>query len=382
MNEIHQQPIRIAGAGPSGLCAAIALARAGRDVEVHEAKRDVGMRFIGDLQIIEGSSEREPVPEFLDRIGVARNFYFRPANWSTFYDAAGHARVVRSSEPYGYFIKRGAEEGTLDRGLLAQARDAGARVIFNSRIADADIMATGPATPDGLAKEMTWHTDEPERIDVFFNHKLSPGGYSYLFILDGLATFGCAIVSSFKQIDDFFDHSLQAAQQMHRFELPDERRYGYSYMNFHLKDRATANGARFVGEAAGFQDYLFGLGIRYALTSGWLAAQSIIQGRDFDELWHESLAGKQETSLVNRFLYEAGGNFGLSMFVRQAASAKDFQKYLRSWHARTWWKRLLSPIIRRVWQHRGRCQHKPGEHWCRSRDTEMRVPELGPVQEP
>src|SRR5258706_10131843 len=56
-------PIRIAGAGPSGLAAAIALARGGRDVEVHEAKADVGMRFIGDLQIIEGSSEREAVPD-------------------------------------------------------------------------------------------------------------------------------------------------------------------------------------------------------------------------------------------------------------------------------------------------------------------------------
>src|SRR5690349_3445674 len=41
--------IRIAGAGPSGLAAAIVLARAGRKVEVHEAKRDVGVRFIGDL---------------------------------------------------------------------------------------------------------------------------------------------------------------------------------------------------------------------------------------------------------------------------------------------------------------------------------------------
>ena len=56
------RPIRIAGAGPSGLAAAIALARAGRNVEVHEAKADVGLRFIGDHQIIEGSSEPEPVP--------------------------------------------------------------------------------------------------------------------------------------------------------------------------------------------------------------------------------------------------------------------------------------------------------------------------------
>ena len=378
--------IRIAGAGPSGLAAAIALARAGRAVEVHEAKRDVGTRFIGDLQIIEGASESEPVPAFLDRLGIGRNFYFRAANWATFYDHRSVGRVIRSAEPYGWFIHRGAEEGTLDRGLLAQAQGAGAKVIFNSRLSQdqADIVATGPASPDGLAKEMTWKVEDrsSELVDVYFNHKLAPGGYSYLFILDGIATFGCAIVADFKQIDSYFDHSLVAAQRVHHFDVPADARTGYSYMNFHLKRQATANGTRFVGEAAGFQDYLFGLGIRYALTSGALAAQSILEERDFDDLWKAELKPKQETSLVNRFLYESGGNFGLSMFVRQAARAKDFHQYLSGWHRTRWWKTLLSPMIRRVWKHEGRCQHKPGVHWCRSRDTEMKVPPLGPVEGP
>ncbi|HEX2123355.1 MAG TPA: NAD(P)/FAD-dependent oxidoreductase [Thermoanaerobaculia bacterium] len=373
--------VRIAGAGPSGLAAAIVLARAGRAVEVHEAKKDVGTRFIGDLQVIEGASEREPVPVFLDRIGTERNFYFRPATWATFYDHRNAARTIRSDQPYGYFIRRGAEDSTLDRGLLAQARALGVNVVFNSRLAaeEADIVATGPTSPDGLAREMTWKTNDPERIDVYFNHLLSPGGYSYLFILDGIATFGCAIVADFKKIDEYFEHSLAAAQRLHPFAIPDETRTGYSYMNFHLKRQATKGNARFVGEAAGFQDYLFGLGIRYALTSGWLAARSILEERDFDELWMRELGPKQETSLVNRFLYETGGNTGLSMFVRQAARARDFHRYLSGWHARTWWKTLLSPVVRRFWRHRGRCQHKPGAHWCRARDTEMKVPPLGPV---
>ena len=376
---LQMQTVRIAGAGPSGLAAAIALAKAGRAVEVHEARPDVGTRFIGDLQIIESASESEPVPLFLDRIGIARNFYFRPSDWATFYDHRRVARVIRSGEPYGWFIRRGAEEGTLDRGLLEQARAAGANVIFNSRIQTADIIATGPASPDGLAREMTWHSDEPDRVDVYFNHKLSPGGYSYLFILDGLATFGCAIVADFKRIDEYFDHSLAAAQRLHRFNVPKETRTGYSYMNFHLKQRATSGDARFVGEAAGFQDYLFGLGIRYALTSGNLAARSILEERDFDDLWRSELGAKQETSLVNRFLYEMGGNRGLAMFVRSAARARDFRGYLSGWHQRRWWKSMLAPVVRRMWKHQGRCQHKPGEHWCRSRDTEMHVPPLGPI---
>jgi flavin-dependent dehydrogenase len=377
-----QSTIVIAGAGPSGLAAAITLARAGRRVEVHEAKRDVGTRFIGDLQIIEGASEAEPVPEFLDRIGMERNFYFRPVSWATFYDHRRHGRKIESKQPYGFFIRRGAEENTLDRGLLAQAIALGVDVKFNSRITNADIIATGPAAPDGLAREMTWRSSDPERIDVYFNHLLSPGGYSYLFILDGVATFGCAIVADFKKIDEYFAHSLAEAQKIQAFEVPEDARVGYSYMNFHLKEHATSNGTRFVGEAAGFQDYLFGLGIRYALTSGWLAARSIIEGRDFDELWRAELGAKQETSLVNRFLYESGGNVGLSMFVRQAARAKDFHRYLNGWHQRRWWKRMLAPMVRRFWRHRGRCLHKPGEHWCRSRDTEIKVPPLGPLTTP
>jgi len=79
------------------IAAAISLARAGRAVEVHEAKPDVGTRFIGDLQIIEAASEAEAVPDFLDRIGIEPNFYFRPVTSATFYDARGNARIIRSS---------------------------------------------------------------------------------------------------------------------------------------------------------------------------------------------------------------------------------------------------------------------------------------------
>jgi flavin-dependent dehydrogenase len=374
--------IKIAGAGPSGLSAAIALARAGYRVEVHEAKSDVGKRFIGDYQIIENASESEPVPDFLRRIGIETNFYFRPVTEARFFDHKLKGFEIKSAKPYGYFIKRGPEEGTLDRGLLAQARELGVDVKFNSRLdaKTADIAATGPAAPDGLAKEITFETDAPEIVDVYFDHNLSPGGYSYLFVLDGRATFGCAIVADFKQIDTYFDHSLARAKKLRGIDIPADAREGYSYMNFHLKQRATEGTSRWVGEAAGFQDYLFGLGIRYALTSGNLAGKSIIEGSSYDELWKRELGVKQQTSVANRFLYEIGGNFGLSMFVRQASRAKDFHRYLSGWHESTWWKRSITSAMRKWWRHEGRCLHKPGEHWCRARDTEMKVPPLGPVE--
>ena len=372
--------VRIAGAGPSGLSAAITLARAGRVVEVHEKKDDVGKRFIGDLQIIENFSEREPVEVLLDRIGVERNFYFRPVHRSTFFDHKGREFEVASSDPYGFFIRRGPFDGTLDRGLLAQARNLGVDVRFESRLdpAEAEIVATGPASPDGLAKEITFRADGPEIIDVYFDHHLSPGGYSYLFILDGVATFGCAIVSDFKRIDTYFDHCLARAMKLRQFDPTVDQRTGYSYMNFHLKQSAEARSASWVGESAGFQDYLFGLGIRFALTSGHLAARAILENRSFDSLWKEALGDKQKTSVANRFLYEVAGNTGLGMFTRDAARG-DLREFLYGWHRRAWWKSGLSSIVQRFWRHDGRCHHKPGPHWCRSRDTEIRVPPLGPL---
>ncbi len=385
-------PVRIAGAGPAGLAAAITLARGGRRVEVHEAKPDVGARFIGDLQIIENSSEAEDVRAFLDRIGIERNFYFRPVTEARFYgpspvrgsgrpQAAPAPRDVRAATPYGFFIRRGPFDGSLDRGLLAQARALGVDVRFGSRLdpEEADIVATGPASPDGLAKEITFASSDAERVDVYFDHRLSPGGYSYLFILDGVGTFGCAIVSDFKRIDDYFDASLARALAIEHVDVTRAQRTGYSYMNFHLKATALAGEARYAGEAAGFQDYLFGLGIRYALKSGWLAARSILEERSFDALWEAELGAKQRTSLVNRFLYERGGNFGLSSFVKQAARATDFNAYLSGWHRDRWWKRAVAPLVRALWRQKGSCQHKPGAHWCRARDTHMRVPPLGPA---
>ncbi len=60
----------------------------------------------------------------------------------------------------------------------------------------------------------------------------------------------------------------------------------------------------FIGEAAGLQDMLWGFGMRFAITSGFLAAQSIIKNQNYEKLAKTNFNKKLKASLVNRFLWE------------------------------------------------------------------------------
>jgi len=373
--------IKIAGAGPSGLTAAICLAKAGFAVEVFEARKEVGGRFIGDFQVIENMSTDEDVLKMLKRIGLSSNFFIRPVSQGLFYDYRLRAQGVKSRRPFGYFIRRGTQGDTLDRGLRDQALSAGATLHYKTRIKseEADIVASGPSSPDGLAKQITFTTTLPDTVWVLFDMKISPGAYSYLFVLDGRATLGCAITQDFDHINDYFDKALRRFQSISSFSINNEKT-GYSFMNFSLKTSAKIDRRLFIGEAGGFQDYLFGLGIRYALTTGLAAAESIILKRDYDHLWRREVGTAQEMSLINRFLYESGGNRGLSAFVRRAGRG-DVRDYLSRWYAQRPWKRLMLPLIKWAWRKKEPCFHSLPDHWCRNKIQVVSHPRLGPVKQ-
>ncbi len=370
--------VKIAGAGPSGLTAAIILAKAGYEVHVYEARESVGARFIGDFQVLENSSGHPDPIEMLQKIGIAINFFVRPASSATLFDHRLRPKTVSSSVPFAYFIQRGRREAftgatrvSLDEGLLQQALDMGVSIYYQTRIKpnEADIIATGPAAADGLAKEMTFLTDLPDTVWVLFDMKYAPGGYVYLFVLDGVATFGCAITHNLSDINRYFDAALKRVQEIRPFSI-QEGKTGYSFMDFRLKSSATDNQRLYVGEAGGFQDYLFGLGLRYAFMTGYFAATSLISGKKYDTLWKEGFGPSQEMSLVNRSLYEWGGNWGLSAFVQQAQK-KDFKEYLTSWQTKSPWKMALLPIIKWAWQGNQSCRHVFPVHWCRKRRQQV-----------
>lgn len=370
----------IAGAGPAGLAAATLLARAGRRVVVHERNATVGARFVGDLQVIEDASDPgENVPALFARLGLPAPAWV-PATTAEFFDAKLRRFSVSSKDPYAWFVTRGPGEGTLDATLLAGALAAGAEVRFRSRIEakGADLVATGPQTPDGLARETAFETDGATRVRVLFDPSVAPGGYAYLFTVGGRGTFGCAVVRDLGGIDRYFAKAKEKLLSVEPVPM-EGARDAYSFMNFALAPVPLREGRPAAGEAGAFQDYLFGLGMRYAICSGALAAEALLSGLDFAPLARERFARRQRVSVANRFLYEAGGAFGLSLFARLAARA-DFRSVLAAFYRPGPARLALAPLALAVWRNRGRCAHRLPEHWCRRREREIRDVALGRIE--
>lgn len=359
--------ITILGAGPSGLSASINLANAGYNVEVHEINETVGKRFGSCFQILENYTEKEELLYSLDKMNIKTNFFCHPSKEINFYDSKLNRCSMKSRKPYGYYIKRGSEKDTLDYGLTEQASELGIKIICKSKLKPdkADIIATGAKSVAGIAKEIIFDTDIDDTFRVILDNRIAPKGFSYLFVINKKGTIGTAILRKFSEIDKYAIETLNRFQEIVNFELMNRKEF-VSTVDFCLAKNAKVNNALYVGEAAGFQDNLFGIGIRTSITSGYLAAKSIIDNIDYDNLWKKHFLGKMKTSVVNRFFYELGGNVGYSLFNKTARN-KDFSEFGYKLYKPNLVKNFIFPFIKIIWRNNPECWHEVKCSWCRKK---------------
>jgi flavin-dependent dehydrogenase len=299
-------PIRIAGAGPSGLCAAIALAKAGRQVEVHERYEVVGKRFQGDLQGLENWSLKDNVLNQLETFGLETSFSKTP-----FYEVSltdGNTFFTRKSlEPLFYLVKRGPFSDTLDTHLCQQALKAGVDIRYASNLPHeaADIIATGPIRRAVIAvdKGITFPTNLPNMAIGIFHNDLAYLGYSYLLVADGYGCLCSVVFKDFSKLNKCFEKTLELAKRMYPLNLDKAHPVG-GIGSFRLSFPKEVGSTLNVGEAAGLQDLLWGFGIRTALTSGYLAAQSILKSESYPNSLDKALTPYLKASMVNRYLWE------------------------------------------------------------------------------
>jgi flavin-dependent dehydrogenase len=127
--------------------------------------------------------------------------------------------------------------------------------------------------------------------------------------------------------------------------MHNPRRFG-GYGNMRLPTTAMQGGHPVIGEQAGFQDALAGFGIRYAIRSGVLAAQCILDGGDYTARWQAELGPWLRAGVVNRMIFNLAGEPGMKLAIGRLARA-DAGGLLQRAYSPSPLKRLLVPMARR-----------------------------------
>jgi flavin-dependent dehydrogenase len=304
--EIDMNRIRILGSGPSGLSAAITLAQAGCAVDVYEIRDDVGMRFHGDLQGLENWSKKEDILQELGHMNVKINFDCDPFSKLTITDGT-RIKEINFENPIFYLVKRGPLSGSLDYGLKEQAEESGVTIHFKKTVPEhqADIVAVGPASDNipAIDKGIIFKTDMKDSAILLLHEKAAYKGYAYLLVTKGYGCMCTVVFGDLGSVTQCFEETKKMFSSLVDLDVHQPKKVG-GIGSFSVKNVFEKNGRLYVGEAAGLQDFLWGFGMRYAITSGFLAAKTILNGGDYSKTARKWFANRMKASITNRYLWE------------------------------------------------------------------------------
>tara|TARA_B110001452_G_scaffold93357_1_gene77021 strand:+ start:20275 stop:21528 length:1254 start_codon:yes stop_codon:yes gene_type:complete len=305
------KPVLIMGAGLSGLAAAIILAKAGREVHVHDIRDDSGARFDGDFQALENWSMSVDFFDQLKEWGFDLSS-FKATEFSSVDIIHPDDVITQAETPTVAYriVERGTSSHTIDQGFKQQALDAGAHIHYKSRVKEEDctIIACGPKGTSAVAYGEIFKTDHPNHIGFQLNDKLAPGSYSYLIIIDGVGLICTCLWRKQKKSDRFLNETIAwyDAHYPGLNRIPIKRVGGKG--DFTINRHYKQNGRYYVGESGGLQDFMWGFGMRMAVWSGVLAARDILGDGDYEEDVRRHLMPYVRTSVANRWLMNRVGN--------------------------------------------------------------------------
>ncbi len=343
--------IEIVGAGPAGLAAALTIARRGGRAIVFERATEIGHRFQGDFEGIENWTTEGDVLEELASLGIAATFEHTPFRECVFYDPQGREHVCRSAQPLFYLVRRGPGPGTLDQGLKEQALNAGVEFRFataQKHLPQGGIVAHGPQRADAIAAGYIFETDSAICAFSVTSDHLAPKGYSYLLVCRGKGTIASCLFNDFHNERTYVERTVEFFREKTGVVMKNPRRFG-GFANLFAPYSARKGNILYAGEAAGFQDALFGFGMRYALLSGHFAARALLEGspETYDSLWRKRFGSLMKLAVVNRAIYERLGDSGYARLVCLIGRAPDARDWMRRYFGQGWLKKLFYPLARR-----------------------------------
>lgn len=300
--------IKIAGAGLGSLTSAINLAKNGYMVRVYEKNKDVGLRHHGDFQGLANWTMKRDILKVLKEMNIEK-FPYYALNEVELYLPSKNCINIKSKIPLAYLVKRGGED-SFDFALrdLAFANDV--EILFNTKGENCQIIGTGPKKVSGIAYGITFESNAVDKKILMLGDEYTGKGYAYLFIINGKGTLCTVLFENFERAKKCLEKTINTFKELGDFDIRNERRFG-GFGNFFIPNSGIENGKILIGEGAGFQDYLFGFGMKYAIFSGYFSAKSIIENKNYDELWKNAFLNQLKVSVVNRYIFRRLSDRGL-----------------------------------------------------------------------
>ena len=333
----------IVGAGIAGMTAAINLSKFGKSVIIYEKNDSIGASRHGDLEGIENWILSKNLPESIAECGIDFNGIPKFPIFEFFVHLNGIKPVkIKSQEPFFYIVKRGTSIDSFDNYLAERCNSLNVKFLFNQSydISTADINATGAYRAAAYIRGAQIVTDLPNQVHLLLGKEFAPRGYAYLIINDGFGTMATAFKKSARGNDPLnpcikyfktigFDFKVKSTfTNRGSFNLPNL---------WDIKKPIK------IGEAGGYQDYLFGFGMRIAMYSGLSAAYKL-SGKNFQsKIINRELNIKRRISFANRLLFENLSINNAKYWVNRFEKSKAPLNILRE--AYNWnWKKIIKSI--------------------------------------
>ncbi len=314
--------IKIAGGGIAGLTAAIQLKKSGLDPIIFEKESQIGGNRHGDYEGLENWIFDQSMNEFFGQSGFDfSQITSIPINRFRVHTSTSSSFMIHHHRPFFHMVKRGSGKTDLDTALYRQCRFAGVQFeMGNSAPNDCDIIATGTTKAAAYIRGINFDTSLSDQVHLLLGHEFAPKGYAYLIILDGKGT----LATAYKKPGDNQVDPLQNSKDYFKeygITISDGNPFG-SRGSFSL----PFGGLKYpykIGEAGGFQDYLFGFGIRMSMASGGGAALSILGRHKEAKRVMKDLNRMRRLSFVNRMLYERLNDHQMAAFAKKLSEVSD-----------------------------------------------------------
>ena len=314
--------IKIAGGGIAGLTAAIQLKKVGLDPIVFEKETEIGRNRHGDYEGLENWIFDSSMSEFFSQSGFDFNQVTSiPVNRFRVHTATTPSFMIHHHQPFFHMVRRGSIATDLDTELYRQCQSTGVHIKLGVKAPkNCDIYATGTVKTAAYIRGANFETTLPDQVHLLLGHEFAPKGYAYLIIIKGKGT----LASAYKKPKDLHLDPLQNSRAyFSKFGIliPTGKPFG-SRGSFSLpfgRMKYPYN----IGEAGGFQDYLFGFGIRMSMASGQGAALSILGKHKEAKLMMKALNRKRRLSFVNRMLYERLNNHQMAELAKKLSEVPN-----------------------------------------------------------